>query len=60
MHWAYGYAKSLIYAKDDENKFIVDTETVHLGNFRDIITSYFKVKALKNQGEDAQLLFFMG
>lgn len=62
MHWAYEYAKKLMDSKDDEKKFVVaagtsPSGTVHIGNFRDIITSYFIVRALKNQGEDAQLLF---
>ena len=65
MHWAYEYARKLKNTNENENKrkrIIVaagtsPSGTVHIGNFRDIITSYFIVKALKNQGEDAQLLF---
>lgn len=65
MHWAYEYADKLKKSKDnkEENGPIIvaagtsPSGTVHIGNFRDIITSYFIVRALKNQGEDAQLLF---
>jgi len=67
MHWAYEYASKLKNRNTNENgeerKPIIvaagtsPSGTVHIGNFRDIITSYFIVKALKNQGEDAQLLF---
>lgn len=63
MHWAYEYAQKLKTQKtkdDDEIVIAAGTSpsgTVHIGNFRDIITSYFIVKALKQQGENAKLLF---
>ena len=65
MHWAYEYAEKLkiIRAKRNKDKSIIvaagtsPSGTVHIGNFRDIVTAYFIVKALKNQGEDAKLLF---
>lgn len=63
MHWAYEYARKLKNTNENKRKRIIvaagtsPSGTVHIGNFRDIITSYFIVKALKNQGQDAQLLF---
>lgn len=63
MHWAYEYANKLKNANENDRKTMIvaagtsPSGTVHIGNFRDIITSYFIVRALKNQGEDAQLLF---
>lgn len=62
MHWAYEYAEKLKITKEKNNGIIIaagtsPSGTVHIGNFRDIVTSYFIVKALKNQGENAKLLF---
>lgn len=63
MHWAYEYANKLSKNNKRKDKSIIvaagtsPSGTVHIGNFRDIVTSYFIVKALKEQGEDAKLLF---
>lgn len=60
MHWAYQYAKELKEKAKDEIIVAAGTSpsgTVHIGNFRDIITSYFIVEALKRQGKKAKLLF---
>lgn len=65
MHWAFEYANSVKATKEKENKkepIIIaagtsPSGTVHIGNFRDIVTAYFIAKALKVQGEDAKLLF---
>lgn len=61
MHWAYKYAKKIKPTKDNESIIVAagtsPSGTVHIGNFRDIVTSYFIVKALKNEGKDAKLLF---
>lgn len=64
MHWAYEYAEKLKNRKKEDGKDSIvvaagtsPSGTVHIGNFRDIVTAYFIVKALKEQGEDAKLLF---
>ena len=61
MHWAYEYAKKLKPTKEDDEIIVAagtsPSGTVHIGNFRDIVTAYFIVTALKNQGVNAKLLF---
>ena len=64
MHWAYEYAEKLKNRKEEDGKNSIvvaagtsPSGTVHIGNFRDIVTAHFIVKALKEQGENAKLLF---
>lgn len=67
MHWAYEYAneikKTINERKDEKKKEAIiaagtsPSGTVHIGNFRDIVTAYFICKALKEQEIDAKLLF---
>lgn len=60
MHWAYKHAEKL---KNEGKEPIViaagtsPSGTVHIGNFRDIVTSFFITRALKNIGVEAKLLF---
>lgn len=62
-HWAENIAKKLIELHGDKKKFIcaagvTPSGIVHIGNFRDIITSDIVVRALKEKNCEAELLFF--
>ena len=62
MHWAEKLALELIKRNPDKEEYVCaagisPSGSVHIGNFRDIATSYFVVRALKKMGKKARLLF---
>ncbi|MBO4572473.1 MAG: lysine--tRNA ligase [Clostridia bacterium] len=62
MHWADKIAEEIIAAKPDKNEYVCasgisPSGAVHIGNFREIATSYFVVRALEKRGKKARLLF---
>ena len=61
MHWAERLADELIAENPDKEEFLCAAGTspsgsVHIGNFRDIATPYFVVKALRARGKKARLM----
>ena len=62
MHWADEIAAKVIAKKPDKEEYVCaagisPSGSIHIGNFRDIATSYFVVKALQRAGKKAKLLF---
>jgi len=61
-HWADKIAAKLIKIHPEVKKFVCaagisPSGVVHIGNFRDIITSELVYRALKDKGYDAELIF---
>ncbi len=62
MHWSEEIAQKLIERNPTKEEYVCaagisPSGSVHIGNFRDIATSYFVVKALQKMGRKARLLF---
>ena len=62
MHWSDEIAKKIIARRPDKEEYVCaagisPSGSVHIGNFRDIATSFFVVKALERAGKKARLLF---
>ena len=62
MHWSDRIAQENIRRRPDKEEYVCaagisPSGSIHIGNFRDIATSYFVVKALRRQGKKARLLF---
>ena len=62
MHWAEKLAREIIEKKPDKEEYVCaagisPSGSVHIGNFRDIATSYYVVRALRKMGKKARLLF---
>lgn len=62
MHWSDEIAQQIIRKKPNQEVYtcaagISPSGSVHIGNFRDIATSWFVVKALERAGKKAKLLF---
>lgn len=62
LAWAESIAKEIISRKPDKEEYVCaagisPSGSIHIGNFRDIATSYFVVQALRNMGKKARLLF---
>lgn len=62
MHWSEKIAREITERKPDKAEYVCaagisPSGSVHIGNFRDIATSYFVVKALRKMGKKAKLLF---
>ena len=62
MHWSDEIAKKIIARRPDKEEYVCaagisPSGSVHIGNFRDVATSYFVVKALERAGKKARLLF---
>lgn len=62
MHWAEVIADELIARKPNKQEYVCaagisPSGSIHIGNFRDIATSLFVVKALRKRGKKARLLF---
>ena len=62
MHWSEEIAKKLIELKPDKEEYVCaagisPSGSIHIGNFRDVATSYFVVRALRKMGKKARLLF---
>ena len=62
MHWAEKIAEELIAKKPNKEEYVCaagisPSGSVHIGNFRDVATSYYVVQALRKKGKKARLLF---
>lgn len=60
-HWAFEIADRIIAEKPNKEEYVCacgisPSGSVHIGNFRDVATSYFVVKALLARGKKAKLL----
>ncbi|MGN0298054.1 MAG: lysine--tRNA ligase [Lachnospiraceae bacterium] len=62
MHWSEEIAKKIIERNPNKSEYVCaagisPSGSIHIGNFRDIATSLFVVKALERMGKKARLLF---
>ena len=62
MYWADQLADEIIRRKPDKEEYVCaagisPSGSVHIGNFRDIATSYLVCRALQKKGKKAKLLF---
>ena len=62
MHWSDEIAQKIIARRPDKEEYVCaagisPSGSVHIGNFRDVATSFFVVKALERAGKKARLLF---
>ncbi len=62
MHWSEEIAERIIKRNPEKEEYVCATGispsgSIHIGNFRDIATSYFVVRALRKKGKKARLLF---
>ena len=62
MHWSEEIANRIIQKNPDKEEYVCaagisPSGSIHIGNFRDIATSYFVVRALRGMGKKARLLF---
>ena len=62
LTWAENIAKEIIARRPDKEEYVCaagisPSGSIHIGNFRDIATSYFVVQALRGLGKKARLLF---
>ena len=62
MHWAYEVALELIRKHPNKETFVCasgisPSGSVHIGNFREIVTTYFVVRALQDLGKRLVLYF---
>lgn len=62
MHWAYQIAEKLIEKHPTKEVFtcasgISPSGSVHIGNFREVVTTYFVVKALEGMGKKTRFIF---
>lgn len=62
LTWAANIAKEIIARRPDKEEYVCaagisPSGSIHIGNFRDIATSYFVVQALRGLGKKARLLF---
>ena len=62
MHWSEEIAERIIKRNPEKEEYVCaagisPSGSIHIGNFRDIATSYFVVKALRKKGKKARLLF---
>ncbi|ANX11430.1 lysine--tRNA ligase [Fictibacillus arsenicus] len=62
MHWAYRIAEELIRKHPNHDTFVCasgisPSGSVHIGNFREVVTTYFVVKALQQMGKKTRFIF---
>ena len=62
MHWSEEIAEKIIARNPNKEEYVCaagisPSGSIHIGNFRDIATSLFVVKALEKKGKKARLLF---
>jgi lysyl-tRNA synthetase class 1 len=62
MHWAEEIANRIIQRNPNKKEYVCaagisPSGSIHIGNFRDVATSYFVAKALLKAGKRAKLLF---
>lgn len=61
MHWSTKKAKEIIEANPDLDEYVCasgisPSGTVHSGNLREYLTTYFVVQALKKEGKNAKMI----
>ena len=62
MHWSEKIAQEIVARNPNKEEYVCaagisPSGSIHIGNFRDVATSYFVVKALRKMGKKAKLLF---
>ena len=62
MHWSEKLASQIIARHPDKEEYVCaagisPSGSIHIGNFRDVATSYFVCRALRKMGKKARLLF---
>ncbi|MBB6217479.1 lysyl-tRNA synthetase class 1 [Anaerosolibacter carboniphilus] len=62
MHWAYRTAQELIEKHPNQDIFVCasgisPSGSVHIGNFREVVTTYFVVRALQDLGKKTRFIF---
>lgn len=62
MHWAYKIATELINKYPNKKTYVCasgisPSGSVHIGNFREVLTTYFVVKALQDLGKNTRFIF---
>lgn len=62
MHWSEKIAQEVIRRNPGKAEYVCaagisPSGSIHIGNFRDVATSYFVVRALRKMGKKARLLF---
>ncbi|MBQ1217274.1 MAG: lysine--tRNA ligase [Clostridia bacterium] len=62
MHWSEEIAQKIIDRNPNKEEYVCaagisPSGSIHIGNFRDVATSYFVVRALRRMGKKARLLF---
>lgn len=62
MHWAERIARQLIDEYPEKETYVCasgisPSGAVHIGNFREIVTTYFVVRALENLGKKTRFIF---
>ncbi|KZE68964.1 lysine--tRNA ligase [Fictibacillus phosphorivorans] len=62
MHWAYRIAEELIKKYPNQKTFVCasgisPSGSVHIGNFREVVTTYFVVRALQQLGKQTRFIF---
>lgn len=62
MHWAYKIATELINKYPNKETYVCasgisPSGSVHIGNFREVLTTFFVVKALKDLGKNTRFIF---
>ncbi|MDE7191581.1 MAG: lysine--tRNA ligase [Clostridia bacterium] len=62
MHWAESIAQKIIQRNPNKEEYVCaagisPSGSIHIGNFRDIATSYFVARSLRKMGKRAKLLF---
>lgn len=62
MHWSERIAQQIVERRPDKEEYVCaagisPSGSIHIGNFRDVATSYFVVRALRKMGKKARLLF---
>ena len=62
LKWAEDIARQIIRRRPNKEEYVCaagisPSGSIHIGNFRDIVTSYFVVQALHELGKQARLLF---
>ena len=62
MHWSEKIAQEIVARRPDKEEYVCaagisPSGSIHIGNFRDVATSYFVTLALRRMGKKARLLF---
>lgn len=62
MHWSEEIAQQVIDRNPNKEEYVCaagisPSGSIHIGNFRDVVTSYFVARALQKKGKKARLLF---